>query len=237
MTDRIVTLRDNSNNKVYPVGFAPAGAVTTSMYTDASITTPKLADGSVTTSKLANNSVTADKLAPGVAGTTLDEVYPVGTIYSSSSSTNPATLFGGTWEQLTFDAQSGQMDGSNLAGGASRYYDYQITTNGNPVFLSFCADANPEGTGSMWYDISILRDNVVLDLKTAQGDGASSHNFNTAIIMLDTPSAGTHVYRFNIHNGGGVTLNFKESGTTGQPRWAVYELGYPAAQYTWKRTA
>lgn len=65
MTDRIVTLRDNSNNTVYPVGFAPAGAVTTSMYTDASITTPKLADGSVTTSKLANNSVTTDKISPG----------------------------------------------------------------------------------------------------------------------------------------------------------------------------
>lgn len=79
MTDRIVTLRDNSNNKVYPVGFAPAGAVTTSMYTDASITTPKLADGSVTTSKLANNSVTADKLAPGAVG--IDDISD-GTITS-----------------------------------------------------------------------------------------------------------------------------------------------------------
>lgn len=65
MTDRIVQLKDSSNNQIFPVGFAPAGAVTTSMYTDASITTPKLADGSVTTAKLASNSVTAEKLAPG----------------------------------------------------------------------------------------------------------------------------------------------------------------------------
>lgn len=65
MTDRIVNLKDYNNNKIYPVGFAPAGAVTTSMYTDASITSPKLADNSVTTSKIANNSVTAEKLAPG----------------------------------------------------------------------------------------------------------------------------------------------------------------------------
>ena len=65
MTDRIVQLKDSSNNQIFPVGFAPAGAVTTSMYTDASITSPKLADNSVTTSKIANNSVTTEKISPG----------------------------------------------------------------------------------------------------------------------------------------------------------------------------
>ena len=32
--------------------------------------------------------------------TTLNEVYPVGSIYMSVNSTSPASLFGGTWEQL-----------------------------------------------------------------------------------------------------------------------------------------
>ena len=33
--------------------------------------------------------------------TLLDMFYPIGSIYTSMSSTSPATLFGGTWEQKT----------------------------------------------------------------------------------------------------------------------------------------
>lgn len=32
--------------------------------------------------------------------TLLDKLWPVGSIYQSSSSTSPASLFGGTWEQI-----------------------------------------------------------------------------------------------------------------------------------------
>lgn len=32
---------------------------------------------------------------------TYDDVYPIGSIYMSTSSTSPASMFGGTWQQIT----------------------------------------------------------------------------------------------------------------------------------------
>ena len=37
----------------------------------------------------------------GGGGITIDDVYPVGSIYMSVTATSPQTLFGGTWQQLT----------------------------------------------------------------------------------------------------------------------------------------
>jgi len=53
----------------------------------------------------------------------LDLVYPIGSIYMSVNSTNPATLFGGTWEQIedTFLLGSGENYNAGDTGGSATH--------------------------------------------------------------------------------------------------------------------
>lgn len=56
---------------------------------------------------------------PGI----LDYVYPVGSIYISVNSTNPGTLFGGTWQQIedTFLLSAGQTYNAGDTGGEAEH--------------------------------------------------------------------------------------------------------------------
>lgn len=52
-----------------------------------------------------NQDVTNKSFVDASSVNLIDIIYPVGTIYTTTSSTfNPATAWGGTWEQLTSDA-------------------------------------------------------------------------------------------------------------------------------------
>lgn len=66
---------------------------------------------------------------PAGPGVTLDQVYPIGSIYMSAVSTNPATLFGfGTWAAfgagrvpVGFDAGQSEFDAAEKTGGAKTH--------------------------------------------------------------------------------------------------------------------
>lgn len=60
---------------------------------DGAVGTAELADAAVTNTKLANGSITASKLAADVFTT----LWAIGDIFISTSPTNPAGRFGGTW--------------------------------------------------------------------------------------------------------------------------------------------
>jgi len=62
----------------------------------------------------------------------LDFVYPVGAVYMSTVSTDPGTLFGGTWERLKdrFLLAAGDSYGAGTTGGAAAH---TLTTNEMPA--------------------------------------------------------------------------------------------------------
>lgn len=67
----------------------------------------------------------------GVTGL-IDKIYPVGSIYMSVNSTSPATLFGGTWEQLKdrFLLGAGSTYSNGATGGEATH---TLTTNEMPA--------------------------------------------------------------------------------------------------------
>lgn len=63
-----------------------------------------------------------DQLSSEIAGQ-MNKVYPIGSIYMSVNSTSPASLFGGTWEQLKdrFLLGAGDTYANGATGGAAEH--------------------------------------------------------------------------------------------------------------------
>lgn len=64
-------------------------------------------------------------------GLTIDDIYPVGSIYMSVNNTSPATLFGGTWQQIkdTFLLACGDTYSNGATGGEATH---TLTTDEMP---------------------------------------------------------------------------------------------------------
>lgn len=105
----------------------------------------------------------------------LDNVYPVGSIYMNVNSTNPGTLFGGTWEQIQGKFLLG-MSGSYPAGSQGGEAEHTLTVSEMP------SHGNHLMQGRMYQELadnasndSSYRDNTLFLPTTAF---ASTGNFN-----------------------------------------------------------
>ena len=79
----------------------------------------------------------------------VDLIYPVGAIYTSTASTNPKTLFGGTWTQITntFLLGAGSSYSAGSTGGAStvtltvgQLPIHKHTFNGSTSYTSYAGN-------------------------------------------------------------------------------------------------
>lgn len=93
----------------------------------------KLTSGTDYGATLPSNPAT-NQLFFQTAGTNfvLDNVYPIGSIYMNVNSTNPGTLFGGTWEQIQGRFLLG-MSSSYPAGSQGGEASHTLTTEEMPI--------------------------------------------------------------------------------------------------------
>lgn len=140
-------------------------------------------------------------------------VYPVGAIYMSVSSTNPSTLFGGTWEQIedTFLLCAGDSHTAGTTGGSETH---TLTTTETP--------AHTHGSKSLTGSFRTLR---------WTGDNPSGIVSLGSAVTDRTASTGTYF--------GGATHNIDASHEHTSVGGGASHNNMPPylTVYVWKRTA
>ena len=160
----------------------------------------------------------------GIHALTFDDIYPVGSIYMSVNSTDPGTLFGGTWQQIedTFLLSAGQTYTAGDTGGKASYDAADM-----PKHSHTRGTMNITGS-TKW----LAYDTVFGGAGTA--DGAFRGYSTDGSTLTNVAKSGTgSAARFNFDASYGWTGSTSEVGTntnaTILPPYLVV--------YMWKRTA
>ena len=171
--------------------------------------------------------------------TIADAVYPVGSIYMNVTNLNPATIFGGTWEEIqgrfllgrsashavgqtagaeTVTLTVGQLPAHTHTGPSHTH------STPNHTHTATCASA-----GAHTHTVARQKIGATGTAKwAAQGTGTHS-----------TSSAGAHTHTITVASGGGGTTGAAGTGDTGSTGsgQAVNIMPPYLAVYMWKRTA
>lgn len=116
---------------------------------------------------------------------TLLDVYPVGSIYMSVNATSPATLFGGTWEQIkdTFLLSAGDTYSAGATGGEAEHtltvdempsHGHDVDTTHGGTGCGFWA-SNASG-GSSWAVLTGQKSGSMGYLYATDTGGGQAHN-------------------------------------------------------------
>ena len=126
--------------------------------------------------------------ANSAGGVTLASVYPVGSIYMSVSSTSPATLFGGTWEQIQdrFLLAAGTSYAAGAEGGEASHaltssempsHSHSLGANVPACQSAFGGESGGSLSGSAQKYVK-YSSSASLDNKTATGSAGSGSAHN-----------------------------------------------------------
>lgn len=147
----------------------------------------------------------------------LDLTYPVGSVYMSVNSTNPANLFGGTWEQLK----------DRVLVGAGNTYSVNATGGSNTRNISHSHGSNSSRNGTLTAAIGSTNSNSgALGFKHTNDISVTQGGSATYTVTGDASDGGTFNHWTQVWgttaSGGNTSLDIR------QPYLAVY---------MWKRTA
>ena len=173
--------------------------------------------------------------------TIADVIYPVGSIYMSMNATNPAKLFGGTWEQITDYflrpfSKSGQTGGSDhfqLSVDNLPQHSHSIPAHSHSI-PDHTHTATAASAGDHVHTFSKIKDVAAGTAKyTADSYGALGASKG------ETSKAGGHTHKITINRKEGLVTNDGGKGNTGNTGIAqpVYTLPPYLTVYAWKRTA
>ena len=136
----------------------------------------------------------------------LNKIYPVGTIYTSTASTNPSSFLGGTWEAYG--------KGQTLVGIDGNQTEFNtVGKTGGAKSVSYTPSGSIGSTGLTISQIPSHSHNISHTHTTPQ---------TAAYHSLTAESAGDHSHNFNVYTGGTWTHG-------AQAVWVVNTVTTPAA--------
>lgn len=150
-------------------------------------------------------------------------IYPVGSLYWSKKSTDPATLFGGTWTRIKdkFILAAGDSYAQGATGGSATV---TLTTEQLPAHNHSGSAASAGAHKHGMYISDSLNDNWHnFNGSAHMGKNGTKHTVNSSESKVPIISGGAHSHTVTINNtGGGAAHN-------NMPPYVTY--------YCWERTA
>ena len=116
-----------------------------------------------------------------VRSLTIDQIYPVGSIYMSVNSTSPSTLFGGTWERLkdTFLLAAGDAYSAGATGGEAAHL---LTNDELPADMGSFSALNWNHLTQQWNNTTGIVSTTIRTqdrtMPTGDAVGANTYNLN-----------------------------------------------------------